>query len=65
MSSLIRKGWEPRLDFGQRKPSVLSQEEWFAWLSVSEALMASFRISKEEGPTRSEEKTGHKDCGWG
>lgn len=40
----------------KEKPSGLSQEEWFAWLSMSEAIMASFRIKKEEDPTLLEKK---------
>lgn len=50
--SMMRKGWEPRLRFGQEREAFrLVQEEWFAWLSMSEALMVSFRIKKEErGP---------------
>lgn len=50
--SMMRKGWEPRLRFGQEREAFrLVQEEWLAWLSMSEALMVSFRIKKEErGP---------------
>jgi hypothetical protein len=62
----MRKGWSPRPNFGQEreeKPSDSSQEECFAWLGMSEALMASFRIKKEEGPTHSEEKTVGRGVG--
>lgn len=63
---MIRRGWEPGLALNRKEKlkKGFSQEKWFTRLNMSDALVASFRIEREEKKKRKEKKEKRrKDSG--